>query len=60
MMANSNSDVEGLLIAVGALSPNDQRLSKMENEDTGTAHNSIRSGKMFTNSTSYDDAEDDE
>ena len=59
-MADAYLDVEGLLVAVGALKPNDQRLSKKEYENPDLHHGSIRSGKMLTTSAGDDDAGDDD
>ena len=49
-------DIEGLLVSVGALKPNDQRLTKSD-RDEDPAYSTIRSGKMFTTSANPDDAE---
>lgn len=57
-MADKKSDIEGLLIAVGALTSNDQRLSKMEQQDEDIHHTSIRSGKLFTESAGVDTADE--
>lgn len=57
-MANVTLDVENLLINVGALDSNDQRLSKKDREDQDVLYSGIRSGKMFTNSAGNGDADD--
>ena len=57
-VANVDLDVESLLIAVGALEPNDQRLSKKDREDEDVLDNRVRSGKMFTTSAADGDADD--
>ena len=50
--------MEDLLVAVGGLKANDQRLSKADDGDRDSSHyRSIRSGKTFATSTEEDDAD---
>ena len=54
-LTGTQTDVEGLLVVVGALKANDQRVSKQKYNDQDSHLSSIRSGKLFTTSAGNDD-----
>ena len=57
MPTDVQTDVERLLIAVGALEANDQRVSKEIHNDQDSHYSSICSGKTSTTSAGNEDAE---
>ena len=53
--ADETADFEEILKAVGAIGPNDSRLTKVVNQDSGHSYNGIRSGKTLIDPESHGD-----
>lgn len=56
---NLGIDLEGLLVGVEAVKPNDHRLDKKGEGDAEPAQSSIRSGKMFSSNAATQDNDED-